>query len=391
MDFEAYFRAKSLLKTPRSGVHYEQKTTPDLLWCVSHVILDVTKNDRHLVFSDTEVRFSPVFDNLMQDYFSKPPQHLAKNEYNKVSSYQLGLLSYAGVLEQVSQRPKKYKINDLQVLEYMAVNDLNASKFLTEYTEKFLLDNGLISYFESFGDNPNQGNHLVAKNKYWEWAKINTAVKGSNPQHTYRVFNKIFNVYCYKHRIPGEDGSNVTDGPCPYSFLIYNRKNFRDENMPSGMTRREYQERILSDIDASGVVGVVLLQRVVNEIKSKYGGVSEIQEQEFGFVSDSGVHVHHILPRHSHPLFLLFRENLIALTPGQHLSFAHVQGNTRQINPNFQKVCLKRKFQHIKESISRGENFYALDQFVKVLNTVLNLNLNENSSVAHIDSVFSRI
>ncbi len=391
MDFKEYFRIKNLLKTPRVGVHYEQKTTPDLLWCVSHVILDITNNDRNLVFSDKDVRLSPVFDNLMQDYFSKPPQHLAKNEYNKVSSYQLGLLSYAGVIEQVSQRPKKYKINSLQALEYMAVNDLNSSKFLTEYTEKFLEDNGLISYFEQFKNTSTQANYLIAKDKYWEWARINTAIKGVDPTHTYRVFNKIFNVYCYKHRIPGEDGSNVTNGPCPYSFLIYNRTNFRDENMPSGITRQEYRNKILSDIDANGVVVVVLLQKVKDEIRKKCNGISEMQEQELGFVADSGIHIHHILPQSSHPQFSLFRENLIALTPGQHLSFAHVQGNTQRINPDFQKICLKRKFQHIKESINNGENFYTSTQFVKILNTTLNLSVSEDSAITDIDSILAGI
>lgn len=391
MDFHRYFQAKSLTKTPNIGVHYEQKTTPDLLWCVSHVILDVTKNDRALIFSDKDVRLSPVFDNLMQDYFSKPPQHRAKNEYNKVSSYQLGLLSYAGVLEQVSKRPKKYKINDLEALGYMAVNDLNASKFLTEYTEKFLTDNGLIRPFEQFKRSPNQTNYLVAKDNYWEWAQTHTAVRGTDPTHTYRVFNKIFNVYCYKHRIPGEGGSNVTDGPCPYSFLIYNRTNFRDENMPSGITRREYKDKILADIDARGVVEVVLLQKVKDEIRRKYNGISEIQEQENGFIANSGVHIHHILPQSSHPQMSLFRENLIALTPGQHLSAAHVQGNTQRINPDFQKICLKRKFHNIKESINNGEDFYKLDQFVKVLNTALNLHLEENSTIFQIDSALALI
>lgn len=391
MNFNEYFQSKNLIKTPNVGVHYEQKTTPDLLWCVSHVILDITKNDRALTFSDKDVRLSLVFDNLMQDYFSKPPQHLAKNEYNKVSSYQLGLLSYAGVLEQVSQRPKKYKINSLQVLEYLAVNDLNASKFLTEYTEKFLVDNGLIRSFEQFKNNPNQANYLVAKDSYWEWAKINTAVRSTNPTHTYRVFNKIFNVYCYKHRIPGEDGSNVTDGPCPYSFLIYNRTNFRDENMPSGITRQEYRVKILADIDASGVVEVVLLQKVKDEIRKKYNGVSEIQEQENGFTANSGVHIHHILPQSSHPQVSLFRENLIALTPGQHLSLAHIQGNTQRISPDFQKICLKKKFEHIKESINNGEDFYKLDQFVKILNSALNLNLDENSTTHQIDSALATV
>ncbi|MCX6751914.1 MAG: hypothetical protein NTZ87_00185 [Candidatus Nomurabacteria bacterium] len=43
MDFQEYFQNKNLKKTPSQGLHYEQKTTPDLLWCVSLVILDITK------------------------------------------------------------------------------------------------------------------------------------------------------------------------------------------------------------------------------------------------------------------------------------------------------------------------------------------------------------
>ena len=37
--------------------------------------------------------------------------------------------------------------------------------------------------------------------------------------------------------------------------------------MPSGITRREYREQVLADIDASGVVEVVLLQKVKYEIR----------------------------------------------------------------------------------------------------------------------------
>ena len=391
MNFQEYFNNKNLKKIPKQGLHYEQKTTPDLLWCVSLVILDITKNDRNLVFSDSEIRLSPLFDNLMQDYFSKPSQALAPGEYNKVSSYQLGLLSYAGILEKVRDRPKQYKITNLEALEYMSTNDLNASKFLTEYTEKFLNDNGLIVDFEKYKNNPTQANHLIAKDKYWLWAKINTKIRGTDRKHTYRVFNKMFNVYCYKHRIPGEDGSNITSGPCPYSFLIYNRKNFRDENMPSGMTRREYRESVLLDIDASGVVGAVLLQKVKADIKKKYNGISEIQEQEYNFTPEGGVHIHHMLPQHSNPEFVLFRENLIALTPGQHLSYAHIQGNTHRINAEFQKVCLKRKFENIKTSLKNGEDFYVLNKFIQVINSAFNLKLKETSSLDQIEPVFSNI
>jgi len=364
MNFEEYFKNKNLVKTPHEGLHYEQKTTPDLIWCVAFIILDITKNDRGLVFTDKEIRSSPLFNELMQDYFSKAPQHLAGSEYDKLSSYQLGLLAYAGILEEINGRPKKYKLLQLEALEYISRNDLSASKFLTEYTEKFLFDNRLISYFEIYKNNPTQANYSAIKDKYWEWAQINTDIRGTDRKHTYRVLNKIFNVYCYKHRIPGEDRSKISDGPCPYSFLIYNRKNFRDEDMPSGMTRREYIKYILSDIDAGGVVGAVLLQKVKAEIKRKYNGVSELQDQVYGFIPESGVHIHHILPQHTHTQFALFRENLIALTPGQHLSFAHVQGNTQRINPDFQKICLRKKFDHIKESLESGEDFYVLSRFI---------------------------
>src|SRR3989338_9763993 len=98
MDFNQYFRTKSLVKTPRVGVHYEQKTTPDLLWCVAHVILALTKEDANRVFSDDDVRESPMFNSLMQDYFSKPPQEEAENEYNKVGLYQLGVFFFRGFL-----------------------------------------------------------------------------------------------------------------------------------------------------------------------------------------------------------------------------------------------------------------------------------------------------
>ena len=138
MDFYQYFQNKDLTKIPNKGLHYEQKTTPDLLWCISSVILDITKDNRNLIFSDNEIRGSSLFNNLMQDYFSKAPQNTADNEYNKVSSYQLGLLAYSGILEQVNDRPKQFKMVNLQALEYMSLSDFNASKFLIEYTEKFL-------------------------------------------------------------------------------------------------------------------------------------------------------------------------------------------------------------------------------------------------------------
>lgn len=385
MDFKEYFRTKSLLKTPNMGVHYEQKITPDLIWCVSHVVLNLIGNDQSRVFTDKDIRESLVFNSLMRDYFSKAPQENAENEYNKVSSYQLGVLAFAGILDQVAERPKKYQVNNIEALKFIAVNDFNASSFLCEYTEKFISDNGLSEVFENYRQNPNQDNYLKAKESYWNWAKTHTAVKGDDRRHTYRVFNKLFNVFCYKNRLPGEDASNITSGPCPYSFLIYNRTNFRDKDMPSGMTRQQYQEEVLSEIEQGGVVET-LLQKVKDLVKVRHGNDSEIKELTFNYVANSGVHVHHILPRHSYPQYSLSKENLISLTPGQHLSLAHVEANTRTINPEFQRACLKKKFEHIKTSVEANDGFYDLKEFIKILNTCFNWTLSENSDLQMIES-----
>ncbi len=392
MDFNTYFKNKSLLKTPRKGIHYEQKTTPDLIWCVSSAIYDLVKVDSTKVFSDIEIRTSPIFCTLMQEFFSKPAPTDEKtaNEYNKVSSYQLGLLAYSGILEQVGIRPKSYRVANLDAIKFMAANDFNSSRFLLEYTEKFITDNNLGGVFITYLNNPNQANYFLAKDTYWNWAVKNTAIKGTNKKHTYRVFNKIFNVYCYKHRIPGQYASYITDGPCPYSFLIYNRENFRDKDMPSGMTRQQYFDDVLSHIESDGVVET-LLQKVKDSVRRRHNNDSEIKTPELGYIPNSGVHVHHILPRHTHPEFSLTKENLIALTPGQHLSFAHVEANTRSINPQFQIECLKQKFQQIRISIEANDGFYSLVNFTKILNVVFNIDLSEASSSNNIEQLLSTL
>lgn len=383
-DFVRYFRTKDLTKTPNVGVHYEQKITPDLLWSVAHVVLDLIKDNSDLVFTDRDVRESSIYNSLMQDYFSKAPQEDAENEYNKLSSYQLDVFVFAGILEQIGNRPKQYKMNNQEALEYIAVNDFNAVNFLGEYTEKFIQDNGLGDVFENYHQNPNQDNYLRAKEAYWNWAREHTAVKGDDRRHTYRVFNKIFNVFCYKNRLPGEEASNIIAGPCPYSFLLYNRTNFRDKDKPSDMTRQQYYKEVLSEIEQEGVVET-LLKKVKDVVKLRHGNDSEIREEDLGYTPNSGVHVHHILPRHSYPQFSLSKENLISLTPGQHLSHAHIEANTKTINPEFQIVCLKKKFEHIKTSVVSGDNFYDLKEFIKIININFNGTLSEDLDIEQVE------
>lgn len=382
MNFYEYFQNKNLKKTSKVGLHYEQKTTPDLLWCVAQAVLDITKDNRDKIFSDKkDVQKSTVFITLVQEYFSKPPpdSKRAKKEYDKLSKYQLGLFTYAGILKQESTRPSTYRIDNLEALEDIATNDLNAARFLGEYTIKFLRDNGLWDIFNAYKQDPNQTNHLKAKEAYWDWAVANTAIKGTNRDHTYRVFNKIFNVFCHKEKIPGEDASNITQGPCPYSFLIYNRDNFRDKDKPQGMTRREYREIALAEVDTEGVVET-LLRKAKDAVKNKYDNDSEIKDVKWGYATERVVEVHHILPRHSYQQFSLSKENLILLTPDQHRSHAH-NGSYKTVNPLFQAICLKTKLENISISIENGEDFYVLEEFISIVNTCFGWDLDTNTDV----------
>lgn len=379
MPLDQFFENINLEKTNQHpGTYFEQKTTPDLLWAVAQVILDVTKNDRNLIFKDQDIRSSSLFNSLMSEYFSKPEQREdTENEYNKVSSYQLGLLTFAGILEEIDSRPKKFKIKELEILKILAVNDLSALKFLSKYVEKFIFDNNLNETFERYKSSSNQENYNLAKDAFWDWARTHTRVRGDDRRHTYRVFNKIFNIYAHTNRVSGEYKARIVRGVCPYSFLVYNRSNFRDEEKPTDISRQNYAKQLQKQIDTEGVIHT-LVAKAKQAITLRHP-LSEVRGENLGYEENAGIHIHHILPESAYPQFSFFRENLISLTPGQHLSRAHPQGNTHRVNPEFQLVCLIAKISDIDTSIQRGDGFYRISNFIQMVDAKFNLNLPENT------------
>ena len=78
---------------------------------------------------------------------------------------------------------------------------------------------------------------------------------------------------------------------------------------------------------------------------------------------------HHIFSRQDFPALEAYLENLILLTPSQHRNKAH-PGDFRQIDKEYQYICLITKSKTIKESVeSLQDGFYSKDDFVYVLNT----------------------
>ena len=378
---EKYFRRLNLIKIPgRTGIHFEQKITPDLLWCVAQAILSITKSNGSVVFSDKEIRTSQIFDSLMRDYFSKPGQAKdTENEYNKVSSYQLGLLTYSCVLKQVEQRPKQYQIKEMRILKFIANNELNSVKFLGLYVNKFLKDNKLLKVFKNYKKQSTQSNYVKAKAEYLKWARANTKVKGLDPKHSYRVFNKIFNVFAYSHRLPGESKARVMRGICPYFFLIYNQPNFRDIKKPSGMSRRAFFKLFIEETNKRVQIQIKVRQ-AKQEVKERHQN-SEVRESKWGYKKDIGIAAHRILMESEYPEFAFFRENVIVLTPGQHFSFAHPKGNTQVVDEKFQLTCLLAKLKSIEDSINKKDSFYKLKNLILVLNKRFNWNLDEKTNI----------
>ena len=81
------------------------------------------------------------------------------------------------------------------------------------------------------------------------------------------------------------------------------------------------------------------------------------------------IHIHHIFPQNEFPTIKAYKENLIALTAGQHLEYAHPKGNTHITDVMYQSVCLKMKSVSIQKSLKAGELIYSKPNFIFVINT----------------------
>lgn len=152
---------------------------------------------------------------------------------------------------------------------------------------------------------------------------------------------------------------------------MYNRDNFRDlgSQKPKDMTRGEFAK--LAKIAPSSNLTAYMSQkakRVVREFNDKYlGGLTEVPQSNH--LPDRAVHIHHIFPQAEYAEICAHYENLIALTPTQHLSYAHPQGHTHKIDPSYQNICLIAKAGTIEATLNDAsrEQIYEFHRFMHVL------------------------
>ena len=157
---------------------------------------------------------------------------------------------------------------------------------------------------------------------------------------------------------------------------MYNQRNWRDilSEKPKDMTRVDYAVTLPKpDEDYMTTYRINRAKRNLRRFNELYrNGRTEVYDERH--ISDPATQMHHIFPAGDYPVIADYLENLIALTPTQHFSYAHPDNNTRYIDRAYQYMCLLSKTGTIRDNLlnDRGEPIvYDFCLYQKVLNTGL--------------------
>lgn len=294
--------------------------------------------------------------------------------YNKFISQPIKLLEYAKILK--SEKIKKinyFKINKINILEFISIKDKNAYNFLLLYLRKVLSDSGFIRHIDRFINKTTQENFIFLKEQYQKFIIGNTPINTKTEVN--RIFPKVLNIFSVEKRVDGSIKGHLSKRKIYYSDLMYNRTNFRDLKKEKSISRQE--AKILKDERRPyEEYNDYLIKKAINFIKKKYKK-SEVKD---AFSGGPAIYVHHIFPKNEFREIADYLENLIKLTSEQHCAHAHPQGNTQIINKDYQLICLLSKSESIERSLIKGEFCYSKNSYIFVINTGLKLNIKKRLS-----------
>ena len=368
----------------------DQKCTPDMVCFIADCIVNTDCKNR--VFGVQDLWDTDYFCENMQAIFCKPAptDERARHEYDKVLAQPLKLLGYAKVLTVIRKgRKLRFKVRDMEMLEWIARSDRNSFMFLGFYFDRVLEASGFTKYMTEYKDivKGSSDRKVIKQARTDLYEQFHTFISDCTPTHskldTDRIFHKIFNLYAYNNRIPGSDESLLQ-----FYDLMYNRENWRDINKPKDKTRQENRgtqaNAATTQLD---LFTAYYVNKAIKQIK-KLHYKSEVDDQ---WGNGDATQVHHIFPKSDYPQFAAYLENLILLTATQHFTHAHPNNNTHLIDTDYQEVCLLCKADSIEKNIRiNGEKYYRKDLFLEVINTCLSLSLEESLSFADIKQAVIR-
>lgn len=354
------------------GRWIDQKCTPDVIWSISDFVLNYV-DTVSTQFTPGDIWKSEYAKQTIAETFSKPgtDESTAQNEYDKVFSQPLNLFWYAGILRDVGTKGRHlYEIENRDILEFIARNDVFSLRFLQCYIEKVLRDSELYQFFDSFFENQDSAHFDSMKRAFIDFYHEYTPIKRDfEPK---RIFTKVLNPLAFKYSKKGTERGRMSPDIIKRSDMMYNQDNFRDvySEKPKGVTRQEWLETH-PDIDRRDGYFEQMMARSKRLLKDHIvevrNGVSELTQfiPEYRDYSET-LQMHHIFPKNEFPEIMHCVENLIALTPNQHYGLAHP--TTQTIDLGIQKILLVAKTHSIKQNLTSAEEpIYEFTSFLYVL------------------------
>lgn len=360
----------------------DQKCTPDVVCFIADCILNLNPEG---AFTVQEIWDMPYFIKNASAIFGKPSpkEKTAHSEYDKFIQQPLRMLAYAHVLTiEKHGTLNYYRINNLEIIDYIATKERNAYNFLYQYIVKVLGDSNFLKTFELYYKKAivgraSEADFAEVKEKYERFIIGNTPI--NTETEVRRIFPKVFNVYCCEKNIQGTKGGHQSKYPITFSDLMYNRVNWRDVDKSKALTRT--QACSPDELKRQNEYDAYQVAKAMNQLR-KIQIESEVKDQ---FCVGDATQVHHIFPKSEFPQIAHYLENLIKLTATQHYSKAHPNNKTQIVNKDYQLICLLAKSHTIENSLKRvGEKYYRKESFIVVINTGLDVDLSFSLSFKEI-------
>lgn len=352
----------------------DQKCTLDSICFVADCVVEYIRAGGHQPFQSPDIWKSQYSITHVQHLFGKPDPlvRTTADEYNKFFRQPLKMLAAAGVLREdgVVRNTIQFSIQNVEVLEYIALRERNSFDFLYLYIKKTLQDSGLWYNFESFFDEQTEVTLQELKTVFSRFCIRYTPI--NKELEANRIFTKVLNPIACKYHKKGIIRGRLSPSMITYNKIMYNQTNWRDDAIGKNKNISRGDFIPIPKTDQMYDYRITRAKKNLRRFNDKYyDGKSEVLDK-FS-VGEIATHIHHIFPQNHFKELAHYIENLIALTSGQHLQAAHPNGNTSVVDANYQYICLIAKTDSIRNNImsNDGPVIYDFKDFMYVLDVGL--------------------
>ncbi len=160
------------IRVTKNGRWIDQKCAYDSVCFVADCILEYIRAGGQQPFQSPNIWKSEYAVANVQAFFGKPDPLLRStmDEYNKFFRQPVKMLAAAGILsEEKVGIAIQFRVENIDVLEYIALRERNSYEFLCIYIEKTLRDSGLWDSFESLFDEQTKSSLESLKNRFTEF------------------------------------------------------------------------------------------------------------------------------------------------------------------------------------------------------------------------------